>query len=85
MNGRQFIEQIEKMESVSSLIHEGKDGMRYQFIRHSSGWDVWVLKGSDNVSVHKVDKIEDVKSLIVFYNRGVYVGSLCKTMLGLVE
>ena len=82
MNGEQFIRMLEQMDNLTSLIHEGKDGMRFQFIRHTGGWDVWTMRGLDNVSVHKFDKIEDVKSLIVFYNKDIYVGALTKSVLG---
>lgn len=82
MNGTQFIGMLKSMDNLTSLTQEGKNGIRYQFIRHTGGWDVWTMVGQDNIAVHKFDTVEDETSLIVFYNRGVYIGALTKGELG---
>ena len=82
MNGKDFIKMIEQMDNLTSLIHEGKDGLKFQFIRHTGGWDVWTMKGVDNIGVHKFDKIAEVNTIIVFYNKDIYVGALTKNVLG---
>lgn len=82
MNGAQFVGMLKSMDNLTSLTHEGKNGIKYQFFKHSCGWDVWTMVGMDNISVHKFDNVEDVSSLIVFYNRNVYIGALTKRALG---
>lgn len=82
MNGAQFIGMLKSMDNLTSLKHEGKDGINYLFFKHSCGWDVWTMVGLDNISVQKFDRMEDTSSLIAFYNRDVYVGALTKSMLG---
>lgn len=82
MNGTQFIGMLKSMDNLTSLTHECKNGIKYQFIKHTGGWDVWTMVGLDNIAVHKFDTVEDENSLIVFYNRGVYIGALTKSMLG---
>ena len=82
MNGTQFIRMLESMDNLTSLTHECKNGIKYQFIKHSCGWDVWTMVGLDNISVQKFDRMEDTSSLIALYNRDVYVGALTKRTLG---
>lgn len=82
MNGTQFIGMLKSMDNLTSLKHEGKNGINYLFFKHSCGWDVWTMVGLDNISVQKFDRMEDTSSLIAFYNRDVYVGALTKSMLG---
>ena len=82
MNGTQFIGMLKSMDNLTSLKHEGKNGINYLFFKHSCGWDVWTMVGQDNIAVHKFDTVEDETSLIVFYNRGVYIGALTKGELG---
>lgn len=82
MNGTQFIGMLKSMDNLTSLKHEGKDGINYLFFKHSCGWDVWTMVGLDNISVQKFDRMEDTSSLIALYNRDVYVGALTKRILG---
>ena len=82
MNGTQFIGMLKSMDNLTSLKHEGKDGINYLFFKHSCGWDVWTMVGLDNISVQKFDRMEDTSSLIALYNRDVYVGALTKRTLG---
>ena len=82
MNGTQFIGMLKSMDNLTSLKHEGKNGINYLFFKHSCGWDVWTMVGLDNISVQKFDRMEDTSSLIALYNRGVYIGALTKSMLG---
>ena len=82
MNGTQFIGMLKSMDNLTSLKHEGKDGINYLFFKHSCGWDVWTMVGQNNVSVQKFDRIEDTSSLLALYVRDAYVGALTKSMLG---
>lgn len=85
MNGTQFIGMLKSMDNLTSLKHEGKNGINYLFFKHSCGWDVWTMVGLDNISVHKFDRMEDMPSLIALYNGDAYIGALTKNILGVEQ
>ena len=82
MNGTQFIGMLKSMDNLTSLKHEGKNGINYLFFKHSCGWDVWTMVGLDNISVQKFDRMEDTSSLMALYNGDAYIGALTKGILG---